>query len=50
MAAATATAAIAWFRERLDEDVRGRAEGEGRLGADLFARKLRLTLGSDLVA
>ena len=43
-----ATEAIAWFRERLDEDVRGRAEGEGRLGAELFARKLRLTLGSDL--
>ena len=48
VAAATATEAIAWFRERLDQDVRGRAEGEGRLGADLFARKLRLTLGSDL--
>jgi uncharacterized protein (DUF885 family) len=47
-AADAATEAIAWFRERLDQDVRGRAEGEGRLGEELFARKLRLTLGSDL--
>jgi uncharacterized protein (DUF885 family) len=47
-AAAGATEAVAWFRERLDGDVRSRAEGDGRLGAELFARKLRLTLGSDL--
>ena len=36
------------FRAGLDGDVRSRADGEGRLGPELFARKLRLTLGSDL--
>jgi uncharacterized protein (DUF885 family) len=36
------------FRRFLDTDVRARARGEGRLGSDLFTRKLRHTLGSDL--
>ncbi|MBX3031550.1 MAG: DUF885 domain-containing protein [Chloroflexi bacterium] len=43
-----ATAAIETFRTALDGDVRSRASGEGRLGGDLYARKLRLTLSSDL--
>jgi hypothetical protein len=47
-AAVEATAAIERFREGLDKEVRGRADGEGRLGAELFERKLRFTLGSDL--
>ena len=47
-AAEAAQAAIEAFRSALDTDVRGRAAGEGRLGRDLFARKLRFTLGSDL--
>ena len=40
--------ALEAFRSALDTDVRARASGEGRLGPELFARKLRLTLGSDL--
>jgi uncharacterized protein (DUF885 family) len=48
IAAAQAKAAVDVFRAQLDTDVRARAEGEGRLGAELFAQKLRLTLGSDL--
>ncbi len=40
--------ALEAFRSALDTDVRPRASGEGRLGPELFARKLRLTLGSDL--
>jgi len=36
------------FGAGLDGEARERASGEGRLGPDLFARKLRLTLGSDL--
>ena len=40
--------ALEAFRAGLDGDVRSRAAGEGRLGPELFARKLRLTLGSDL--
>ena len=40
--------AVATFRRRLEVEVRPRASGEGRLGRDLYARKLRLTLGSDL--
>ena len=47
-AAADAHRALDVFRAALDGEVRARAEGEGRLGPDLFARKLRLTLGSDL--
>ena len=48
LAAAAAHEALEAFRAGLDGEVRSRAEGEGRLGPDLFARKLRLTLGSDL--
>lgn len=47
-AAAEALAAVERFRDGLDREVRPRASGDGRLGPDLFARKLRLTLGSDL--
>jgi uncharacterized protein (DUF885 family) len=47
-AAEAARKAVKTFRAALDEDVRPRASGEGRLGAELFARKLRLTLSSDL--
>lgn len=36
------------FRSGLEGEVRDRAAGDGRLGAELFARKLRLTLGSDI--
>jgi uncharacterized protein (DUF885 family) len=48
--AATAAAhrAVETFRTGLDTSVRPRAEGEGRLGPELFAQKLRFTLGSDL--
>ena len=48
VAAADAYRALEAFRAALDGEVRARAEGEGRLGPELFARKLRLTLGSDL--
>jgi uncharacterized protein (DUF885 family) len=47
-AAHAAHAALAVFRDGLDSDVRARASGEGRLGPELFAQKLRFTLGSDL--
>ena len=47
-AATAAHAAVETFRSGLDTSIRPRAEGEGRLGPELFARKLRLTLGSDL--
>lgn len=47
-AADTARAAIDEFRRRLDEDVLPRADGEGRLGPELFGQKLRHTLSSDL--
>jgi uncharacterized protein (DUF885 family) len=47
-AAARARDAIDAFRADLDTDVRARAEGEGRLGGELFAQKLHYTLGSDL--
>jgi uncharacterized protein (DUF885 family) len=47
-AAAAAHEALDAFRAGLDGEVRSRAEGAGRLGPELFARKLRLTLGSDL--
>jgi uncharacterized protein (DUF885 family) len=40
--------AVDAFRRHLEDEVRPRAAGEGRLGRDLYARKLRLTLGSDL--
>ena len=47
-AAEIATEAIDRCRDALDTDVRARASGDGRLGADLYATKLRHTLGSDL--
>ena len=47
-AAEAARAALEAFREGLDTEVRTRAAGEGRLGPELFALKLRFTLGSDL--
>jgi uncharacterized protein (DUF885 family) len=47
-AADAARRAIEAFRTALDEEVRPRGSGEGRLGSELFARKLRLTLSSDL--
>jgi uncharacterized protein (DUF885 family) len=47
-AAAAALAALGAFRDALDTDVRSVASGEGRLGSELFAQKLRHTLGSDL--
>ncbi len=50
MAGATegARSALEAFGVALDTDVRARASGEGRLGPELFAQKLRHTLGSDL--
>jgi uncharacterized protein (DUF885 family) len=47
-AASEARDALEAFRAGLDGEVRARASGEGRLGPELFAQKLRLTLGSDL--
>ncbi|MEO7118123.1 MAG: DUF885 domain-containing protein [Candidatus Limnocylindrales bacterium] len=47
-AAEVARAAVEDFRVALDTDVRTRASGEGRLGADVFQQKLRHTLSSDL--
>jgi uncharacterized protein (DUF885 family) len=49
-AAATARGAIGEFEAFLREDLLPRSSGEGRLGADLFARKLRHTFRSDLTA
>jgi uncharacterized protein (DUF885 family) len=43
-----ARAAVDEFRRRLRDDIAPRAEGEGRLGPDLFAQKLRHTLSSGL--
>jgi uncharacterized protein (DUF885 family) len=40
--------AVERFRRHLEDEVRPRAEGDGRLGPELYARKLRWTLGSDL--
>ncbi|CAN5158452.1 DUF885 domain-containing protein [soil metagenome] len=36
------------FRRHLEEEVRPHAEGEGRLGSELFQQKLRHTLASEL--
>ena len=47
-AAQRARTAVAQFGQRLREEVLVRAEGEGRLGRDLFAKKLRHTLASDM--
>jgi uncharacterized protein (DUF885 family) len=43
-----ARAALEDLRAFIATDVMARARGEGRLGGDLFDRKLRHTLGSDL--
>jgi uncharacterized protein (DUF885 family) len=47
-AADEALAAVARFEEKLRDEILPRASGEGRLGADLFAAKLRHTTASDL--
>jgi uncharacterized protein (DUF885 family) len=47
-AAPAARAALEAYREFIADEVLPRAEGEGRLGAELFDRKLRHALGSDL--
>jgi uncharacterized protein (DUF885 family) len=45
-AAATAKASLAEFETHLRDDVLPRSEGEGRLGSELFARKMRHTMRS----
>jgi uncharacterized protein (DUF885 family) len=47
-AAAPAREAIEEFRRALRDDIAPRAAGEGRLGGDMFGKKLRHTLSSDL--
>ena len=47
-AVSAAHAAVETFRSGLDTSVRPRAEGEGRLGPELFAQKLRFALGTDI--
>jgi len=47
-AAEPARAAVAEFERRLRDDILPAAKGDGRLGRDLFASKLRHTLASDL--
>jgi uncharacterized protein (DUF885 family) len=47
-AAEPAGAALERMRLALDTEVRARATGDGRLGPELYARKLRHTLGSEL--
>jgi uncharacterized protein (DUF885 family) len=49
-AAATARGAIGEFEAFLRDDLLPRSSGEGRLGAELFARKLRHTFRSALTA
>ena len=46
-AAETARAAMARFERHLREEVLPKSEGEGRLGARLFAEKMRHTMRSD---
>ncbi|HVL54218.1 MAG TPA: DUF885 domain-containing protein [Vitreimonas sp.] len=46
-AAEEARTALAHFEDHLRDDVIPRSEGEGRLGADLFAAKMRHTMRSD---
>lgn len=48
VAAEDARAALERLRVALDTEVRARASGDGRLGPELYAAKLRHTLGSDL--
>jgi uncharacterized protein (DUF885 family) len=43
-----ARAALDRFRTHLHDEIAPRAEGEGRLGSELFAAKLRHTLASDI--
>ena len=47
-AAGPARAAVTRFEQKLRDEILPRAQGEARLGADLFAKKLRHTLASDL--
>jgi uncharacterized protein (DUF885 family) len=47
-AAEPARTALERYRTTLDGEIRARAEGDGRLGPETFAQKLRYTLGSDL--
>lgn len=47
-AAGTARQALDEFARRLQDEVAPHAEGEGRLGPELFAAKLRHTLASDV--
>ena len=47
-AATAAHAAVESYRDELDTGIRPQAQGEGRLGPELFAQKLRFTLGSEL--
>jgi uncharacterized protein (DUF885 family) len=49
-AATKAVMAIGEFEAFLRDDVLARSSGDGRLGAELFARKLRHTFRSDLTA
>ena len=46
--APNARAAVDEFRRRLRDEIAPRADGEGRLGPDLFAQKLKHTLASGL--
>lgn len=47
-AAAAARDALEAFRLALDTEIRARARDEGRLGGELFQKKLEFTLASDL--
>jgi uncharacterized protein (DUF885 family) len=47
-AAGPAREAVAEFRRRLENEIAPSAVGEGRLGAEMFGRKLRHTLASEL--
>lgn len=47
-AQAAVASAVERFRAELDGPIRARAAGEGRLGAERYAAKLRLTLSSDI--
>jgi uncharacterized protein (DUF885 family) len=49
-AVAAAKDALAVFGTALEGEIRDRAEGDGRLGAELFGQKLRFTLASDISA